>query len=80
MVVFFAAKSPPPWTFADDDTEWQFLTTQFDSKLTLIVGTKIYKENGVSMIMIHVKASHNMSPNELLKMKDEVPDIVSISV
>ena len=58
----------------------ELLRTQFDSKLTLIVGTKIYKENGVSMIMIHVKASHNMSPNELLKMKDEVPDIVSISV
>ena len=58
----------------------ELLTTRFDSKLTLIVGTKIYKENGVSMIMIHVKASHNMSPNELLKMKDEVPDIVSISV
>ena len=58
----------------------ELLKTQFDSKLTLIVGTKIYKENGVSMIMIHVKASHNMSPNELLKMKDEVPDIVSISV
>ena len=58
----------------------ELLKTQFDSKLTLIVGTKIYKENGVSMIQIHVKASHNVSPDELLKMKDEVPDIVSISI
>ena len=58
----------------------ELLRSQFNSKLTLVVGTKIYKENGVSMIMIHVKASHNMSPDELLKMKDESPDIVSISV
>lgn len=58
----------------------ELLRSQFNSKLTLVVGTKIYKENGVSMIMIHVKASHNMSPDELLKMKDEIPDIVSISV
>ena len=58
----------------------ELLKTRFENKLTLIVGTKAYKENGVSMIQIHVKASHTVSTEDLLNLKDEVPDIVSISM
>ena len=59
----------------------ELLKTQFNKKLTLIVGTKAYKkEDGVAMIQLNVKASHNFSTEDLLKLKDEVPDIVSISL
>ena len=58
----------------------ELLKTKFNSKLTLIVGTRAYKENDVGMIELHVKASHTISSEELLKLKDEVPDIVSISM
>lgn len=58
----------------------ELLESKFNSKLTLIVGTKAYKENGVGMIQLLVKASHTVSSEELLKLKDEIPDIISISM
>ena len=58
----------------------ELLKTQFNKKLTLIVGTKAYKKDGVAMIQLNIKASHNFSTEDLLKLKDEVPDIVSISL
>ena len=58
----------------------ELLKTKFNSKLTLIVGSKAYKENDIAMIQLQVKASHTISTEELLKLKDEVPDIVSISM
>lgn len=56
------------------------LKTRFKNKLTLIVGTRVYNENGNSMIQIHIKASHSISTEEFLDLKDEFPDIVSISM
>lgn len=45
----------------------------------LLVGCKTFTEGGNRMVQVIIKASHDLTPEAMMRLMDENPDIVSIS-
>ncbi len=59
----------------------QIMQSKLKSEWGLVVGTKVYREdNGRRMLQITVKATGIMSPEKLMEMLDQYPEIISISM
>ncbi len=49
------------------------------SEWAMVVGCKTYTEAGNRMIQVTIKASSDLTPDDMMNMMDQNPDIVSIS-
>ena len=59
----------------------QIVKSKLKSEWGLVVGTKAYREDsGRRMLQISVKATGAMSPERMMDMLDEYPEILSISM
>ncbi len=58
----------------------QIMKSKFKSEWGLVVGAKVYRENDRRMLQLTVKATSTMTPEKLLKLLDDYPEILSVSM
>ena len=67
-------------TMIDSPESRKFISTDMKGDWVLIIGSKMYREGDKSLIQITVKCSGTFPPERMMKMMDDHPEIVSISM
>ena len=67
-------------TMIDSPESRKFISTDMKGDWVLIIGSKMYREGDRSLIQITVKCSGTFPPERMMKMMDDHPEIVSISM
>ena len=64
----------------DTSESRQIMKSKFKSEWGLVVGAKAFRENDRRMLQLTVKATSTMTPEKLLKLLDDYPEIISVSM
>lgn len=67
-------------TMVDSPEARNFINTEMKSDWALVIGSKMYREDDKALIQVTIKCSGAFPPEKMMKMMDDHPEIVSISM
>lgn len=67
-------------TMLDTPESRHFVTSDMKGDWALVIGSKMYREDDKALIQVTIKCSGAFPPEKMMKMMDDHPDIISISM